>query len=79
MVNNNLTDDVFLITVASVDDPERQFLTFCNGSNELAYFLLHYNKSIYAFCGAEAFCPGNMLYWNYKDMLNEIPKKEKAQ
>lgn len=74
---STLTDDVFLITVCSVDDPENEFVTFCNGSNELAYFLLHYNKDIYHFCGAEAFCPGNRMFWNYKELLNDVKKGTK--
>jgi len=70
-------DDVFLITVCSVDDPEEEFMTFVKGTNELAYFLLHYNRELYEFCGAESFCPGSKMYWNYKELLNVTAKGEK--
>ena len=62
-------DDVFLITVTSKDDPEEEFMTFVRGTNELAYFLLHYDRNVYEFSGAECFCPGNKMYWDYKELL----------
>ena len=65
---------VFLVHLASVDDPEVEFVTFCKGENELAMFLLHYNKDLYVFLGAEDFAPGNRVFWDYKELLN-IPKK----
>jgi len=76
MLKENLVDQVFLVTLGMQDDPEEQFITFCRGSNELAYFLLHFNTETYFFIGAEAFCPGNRVFWSTKDLLNEIPKKE---
>jgi hypothetical protein len=70
-------DEVFLITVVSTDDPENEYVTFVKGTNELAYFLLHYNKDLYEFTGAETFCPGSKMYWDFKELLNVNGKGEK--
>lgn len=76
--NLNYKDDVFIINLISKSDPEKETVTFVRGENELAYFLLHYNKELYEFVGSECFCPGNMLCWNYKELLVEGTKpKEK--
>ena len=33
-------DDVYLVTLASVSDPDVEFFTFCKGTSELAMLLL---------------------------------------
>jgi hypothetical protein len=68
-------DDVFLVTVSSLDDPDEQFHTFVKGTNELAYFLLHYNRELYDFVNAEGFCPGNKMYWDFKELLSPAEVK----
>jgi len=65
----NTKDDVFLVIVTSVHDPEREFITFVKGTNELAYFLIHYDKNLYEFRSAEEFYEGSSIYWNFKELL----------
>ncbi len=73
MFENNLNykDDVFIVTLVELADDEKECVTFIRGTNELAYFLLHYNKDKYDFVNAECFCPGAVLFWNYKELLNK--------
>jgi hypothetical protein len=59
-------NDVFIITVSSVDDKSNEFLTFVNGTDELAFFLTHYDRDLYDFVGVEMFCPCNKMFWNYR-------------
>jgi hypothetical protein len=70
----NSTDDVFLITLNSVDDPELEYFTFVKGTNELAFFLLHYDKNRFLFSNAEGFAEGGKVFWNFRDVLT---KKER--
>lgn len=70
-------DVLFIVHLVSVDDPEQVFMTICTGTQDLAFFLLHYNRSLYEFAGAEELCAGNRMIWDYNDILN-LPKKEKS-
>ena len=74
--NLDIKDTIFVITLVSTDDPEVQHLTLCCGTQQLAFFLLHYDRNKYEFAGAEELCPGNRMIWDYNDILN-IPKKDK--
>lgn len=75
--NLDVKDTIFIITLISVDDPENQFLTLCSGTQQLAYFLLHYDRNKYEFAGAEELCPGNRMIWDYNEILMSIKKDTK--
>lgn len=64
-------DEIFLVIVGSVDDEGDEYAVFVRGTNELALFLLHYNKDLYVFKSAESFCPSNKIFWDYKELLNK--------
>lgn len=70
-------DSIFIVHLISREDPDNMFMTLCSGTQDLALFLLHYDKSLYEFAGAEELCSGNKMIWNHKELLT-INKKEKA-
>lgn len=67
-------DDVYLVTLASVSDPDVEFFTFCKGTSELAMLLLHYDHKLYEFVNAELFCEGNRIFWDCKEVFAPKPK-----
>jgi len=64
-------EDVFLVVVRSVDDPDVEFCTLVSGLRELANFLLHYDKDMYEFCSSEKLCDGNRMFWNHRELLKQ--------